>query len=128
MSKEEDHRMAMIKAFEEKKRDYDPAKAATGNFRSLVNLSLNDLVSAGNMSLDRRLPECLSNFAGEIIRTDAGVPFRPKLRRLVKNWLDDEKEAMEWLDYFKKNENEIDLYLKKLLYPLLITLTGKKNE
>lgn len=128
MSKREDHRMALIEAFKRKKGKFDPVKVPRGDFRYLVRLSLNDFVKAGNMALDRRLPKCLSLFAKEITRTDDGVPFRPELRRLVKAWFDDESLARTWMDYFRRNEREMDPYLRSFLYPLLKTLIGEQDS
>ena len=128
MSKREDHRMALIQAFKRKNGKADSVKVARGDFRSLLRLSLNDLVNAGNMAIDQRLPECLSLFAKEITRTDEGVPFRPELRRLVKSWLDDKNQAKEWVDFLYRNEKEIDPRLRSFLYPLLKTLIGEQDS
>ena len=98
--------MALIQALKNKKSDADPAEAARKDFHYLLRLSLDSLVTAGSMALDHRLPECLSLFAQEIIRTDDGVPFRPELRKLVNNCLDDEMLASDFLDYMKTNKAE----------------------
>jgi len=127
MSKKEDHRMELIQAFKKKKGKVDSVKVARGDFRSLLRLSLNDLVTAGNMAIDQRLPECLSAFAKEITQTEDGVPFRPGLRRLVKACLDDERQAKEWIDYLQRNEKKVDPYVYSLLYPLLKTLLGEQD-
>lgn len=126
MSPREDHRMALIQAFK-KNRKADSVKLAREDFRYLLRLSLNDLVNAGNMAIDQRLPECLSLFAKEITRIDEGTPFRPKLRRLVKTWLDDADQAKEWFEYFDRNKTKLDPYLKSVLYPLLKTLVDGNN-
>ena len=128
MSKREDHRMALIQAFKRKNGKVDPVRVAREDFKSLVRLSLNDLFMAGNMSIDQRLPECLSLFAREITRTDDGIPLRPKLRRLVKGWLDDEKQARDWMDYLHRNEKKMDPYLRSFLYPLLKTLLVEQGS
>lgn len=125
MSKKDVYRMELIRVIKGKKAKDDPLTVARGDFRSLLRLSLNDLVTAGNMLLDTRLPECLSLFAREIIRTDDGVPFRPELRKLVKEWLNDETLAKTWMDYLHRNENEMDPYLQRLLHPLLKALIGE---
>lgn len=128
MSPKEDPRMALIAAVRDKKRKKDrigSAEVAKGDFRSLLRVALNDLVTAGTMALDRRLPECLSLFAREIIQTENGVPYRPTLRRLAREWLDDETVAMAWMDYLHRNENETDPDMYKLLYPLLKALIGE---
>lgn len=128
MQNRENHRMALIQVFKRKNGKVDPVKVPRGDFRSLLRLSLNDLVTAGNMAIDQRLPECLSLFAKEITRTDDGVPFRPELRRLVKAWLDDESQAMDWMDYLHRNDRKVDPYLRSFLYPLLKTLIGEKDS
>lgn len=128
MSKREDDRMALIQAFKRKGLKEDSVKVARDDFRSLVRLSLIGLVTAGNMAIDQRLPECLSLFAREITRTDDGTPLRPELRKLVKGWLDDEKQAREWMDYLHRNKTKIDPYLQSFLYPLLKTLLVEKNS
>lgn len=127
MSKREDHRMALIQAFKKKNGKIDPVKVARGDFRYLLRVSLNDLVTAGNMALDQRLPECLSLFAREITRTDDGVPFRPELRRVVKAWLDDDMQAREWMDYLNRSEKKVDPSVHRLLFPLLKTLLGEQD-
>jgi hypothetical protein len=124
MLEKEDHRMALIQAFKKDKKSADPAAIAREDFRSLLRLSLNDLMSAGSMAFDRRLPECLSSFAQEIIRTDDGVPFRPQLRRLIKDCLDNEIRARECMDYIRSNKTEIDSCIYNILHPLLGTLIG----
>jgi hypothetical protein len=128
MSQRDDHRMALIQAFKRKDKKADSVNLARGDFKYLLRLSLNDLVKAGNMAIDQRLPECLSLFAKEITRTDGGVPFRPRLRRLAKSWLDDVDQAKEWFDYFDRSEEELDPYLKSILYPLLKTLIGEDDS
>jgi hypothetical protein len=125
MPEKEDHRMALIKAFKKYKPNADPAAVARKDFRALLRLSLNDLVTAGSMALDRRLPESLSLFAQEIIRTDDGVPFRPELRRLVSDCLDDDTRARECLNYIKANKAEVDPCVYGLLFPLLGTLLSE---
>jgi len=119
--------MALIRAFKKYKPNADSAAVAKKDFRALLRLSLNDLVTAGSMALDHRLPECLSLFAQEIIRTDDGVPFRPELRNLVKDCLDDEMLASDYLDYMKANQAEVDPCVYRLLFPLLGTLLGKRD-
>ncbi|OPX39780.1 MAG: hypothetical protein B1H11_02095 [Desulfobacteraceae bacterium 4484_190.1] len=119
--------MELIQAFKKKEKT-DPVKVARGDFRSLLRLSLNDLVIAGSMAIDQRLPECLSLFAREISRTDDGIPFRPELRRLVQAWLDDENQAKDWMDYLRRNERKMDPYLRSFLYPLLKTLLGEQDS
>jgi len=128
MSKKDVYRMELIRSIKGKEAKDDPLTVARGDFRSLLRLSLNDLVTAGNMALDQRLPECLSLFAKEIIRTDDGVPFRPELRKLVKEWLNDETLAMTWMDYLHRNEMEIDPYLRNILHPLLKVLIGEPAD
>ena len=77
------------------------------------------------MGLDQRLPESLSLFSQEINRTETGVPYRPRLRRLVQEWLDDETAARRWMDYLYQNEDEIDPSLQKILLPLLKAMIGE---
>lgn len=128
MSPKEDPRMALIAAVRDKKRKKDwigSAEVAKGDFRSLLRVALNDLVTAGTMALDRRLPDCLSLFAREIIQTENGVPYRPALRRLAREWIEDETTAMVWMDYLHRNQNEMDPDMYKLLYPLLKALIGE---
>ena len=125
MPQKEDHRMALIQALKNKKPEAGPAEGARKDFHYLVRLSLDSLVTAGNMAIDHRLPECLSLFAQEIIRTDDGVPFRPELRKLVGDCLDNERLAREYLDYMKANKAEVDPHVYRLLFPLLGTLCGK---
>jgi len=124
MPEKEDHRMALIQAFKKDEKSADPAAIAREDFRSLLRLSLNDLISAGSIAFDRRLPECLSSFAQEITRTADGVPFRPQLRRLIKDCLDDEIQARDCMDYLRTNKTEIDTCVYNLLQPLLGTLLG----
>jgi len=128
MPNQENHRMELIQAFKKKRGKSDPAESARQDIRYLLRLSLSSLVTAGNMAEDSRLPECLSAFAREITRADDGAPFRPSLRRLVKGWLDDEKQAREWMDYLHRNKTKIDPYLQSFLYPLLKTLLVEKNS
>jgi hypothetical protein len=129
MSSKEDTRIALIQSFRKKNRDLnsDSAKLARKDFRSLIQESLNNLVYAGNMAIDQRLPECLSLFSKEITKTDNGIPFRPQLRSLVQSCLIDDSKALEWLDYFDRNEKNVDPYLKRFLKPLLKVLVGEQQ-
>ena len=127
MPKKEDYRMALIQALKNNRNDADPAEAARKDFRYLLRLSLDSLVAAGNIAIDHRLPECLSLFAQEIIRTDDGVSFRPELRKLVGDCLDDERLTRDYLDYMKANKAEVDPCVHRLLFPLLGTLLGKRD-
>ena len=128
MQNQEDRRDALIGAFKSKNGKYDPVHSVKKNFKSLVQVSLEDLVAAGTMAIDSRLPQPLIEFAKEIIRTQNGVPFRPRLRKLVRSWLDNEDSAKEWFDYFTMNKEEVDPYLYKLLYPLLKTVLVEQGS
>ena len=98
MQNQEDRRDALIGAFKNKNGNYDSVRSVKKNFISLVRASLEDLVTAGTMAIDSRLPLPLMDFAKEVTRTQKGVPFRPRLRNLVRSWLDNEDTAKEWFD------------------------------
>lgn len=128
MQNRENHRMALIEAFKSKKAGKDPVRVAKRNFKDLVQVSLDNLVAAGNMAHDSSIPECLSVFAREISCTDNGVPLRPGLRRLVQSWLEDEEKASEWFYFLKKNNNTVDSHLRGFLYPMLKTLLTEQDS
>lgn len=128
MQNEENHRMELIRPFKKKRGKSDPAESPRQDIRHLLRLSLSDVVTAGTMAEDSRLPECLCAFAREITRVDDGAPFRPGLRRLIKLWLEDEGSAKEWHAYLERNINGVDPYLRSFLYPLVRTILRAKGS
>lgn len=123
MEKIQDNNMSLIQAFKKAANKFDPVEGGRRGYKQLVELALSDYVAATRMANDFCLPTCLSAFAKEITRTD-GVPFRPKLRALVSELLDDRELCRNLLYLLESGRVDIDCEVRNILLPMVKTLAS----